>query len=222
MSRDFDVDVLWALDESKSVAETPGLFPSMTEFVEHFLRINAPTSTGPLPIGQSRQAFSEFSGSSFFQPHLFTDLGESFAFSDFIDQGSSSFARSLTGLQPSGGFTRTDLVLNFARESFLEIMSETRRRILLLMTDGLPTDQYGFVASPDIMANAQQAASRLIEETGTEIILIRTSSQFPTGNQTGFLQPFVKIAVDFEKLRTNVNAQRQLFEFIFRCREAVL
>ena len=218
-NRDTAIDVLWALDESNSVTQSPQLFSDMVKFIQNVLRVEEKIAEHP-DLGGSRHAVVEFSGQSFFEPGKYQDIGLSSDFSQPRATSPKDFLDFIKSLVPSGGFTRTDIVLEFAKNLFLaQSLNPLRRKVLVLMTDGLPTDEYGFPGTPTMMDITYQAAADLQTETKAGIILIKTSSAFPTGDQTGFLAPFVNSSIDFHHAKLFRQAQLELFEQIFVCRD---
>jgi hypothetical protein len=209
------VDVVWALDESTSIAETAGLFDEVTAFAAEMIRCDPsqPICT-TLVNGSPRHSIITFAGQSYFEPDLYSDIGLNLGFD----------TRAFTQLLPplasrvaQGGFTRTDKAFDAARARFVANGSLTRRKVFILLTDGLPTDEFGFPGSPLAMNRTLTSAAALLSGSYATLIWIRVGSRFPTGNDQPYLAQFSTLSLDFHATKHNPQNKNTLLNSIFPC-----
>ncbi|KAH9260455.1 hypothetical protein BASA81_001625 [Batrachochytrium salamandrivorans] len=154
-------DIIWVLDSSSSVLANPSATAELTDFLAKFTSKVDPTST--------RQGFVEYAGPYFRLPGSDTILS-SFA----LSHNQTGFISALDGLSPVGGTTNTASALDFVHATFLaeNRTVASRHTIVVLASDGSPTDVYG-----DDTAEAEQlaslAAQRLTQLPNVELAFLR-------------------------------------------------
>lgn len=169
-------DVLWVIDGSNSMIQN-SIFDDVKAFLQNYT-----LSLGNMgPLG-TRQAYLVYAGESVFQPGVYEKLGPRAFFTNSSSTSSTEFSTSVGSLVAPGGSTATNFALNYAKEHML-VDSDLRpgsRRILMLVTDSGPTDDYGsFSATYDAEVESTVDAIKL--ENGVEFGMIKFEEMiYPT------------------------------------------
>lgn len=163
------MDLVWVMDMSSSVVELD-VYSNMTNFVAAY-------GASSLLIGPTltRQAFVEYAGDFIF--YHYPLIGN---VSDFASPRSTNvtlFNEFVQSLQASGGTTNTPYALDYVRTSIFTPQSfrPGSRRIVVLATDGRPTDNFGL---PSDLSLTQKAAMELRKDTGALLVLIKIGYDF--------------------------------------------
>lgn len=212
MMCDKNVDIMWAMDESNSILYSGTLFDDMKTVVSEL--ISCPTSLEvckSLSTGTARHALVTFSGESYFEPTTYSNIGLQINFTSI----QSELFDPLSSRAPAGGFTRIDRLLAYANSLFST--SSGRRKILVLLADGMPSDEFGFPGTPIALNRTLEEATTLITGSGVEVILVKTYSVFPTRNDEQYLEDLISLELDFSTLKESDEEKNNLLDVLYSC-----
>lgn len=176
------VDIVWVLDGSSSMQEgLPGLsFPSKWDALRSFLLTFVETL--PLGVTSTRMGLVRYAGE-------FVRWGvyQGFQLIDGVVNVTDLDAVSVPGLQAllaimnaTGGVTNTAGALDYVRTTMFHPGNYRPRshRIVILVTDGLPTNAQG-MESTQAVSDAENAAQHLKDEDDVVFVLLRFGPTFP-------------------------------------------
>ncbi|KAH9258911.1 hypothetical protein BASA81_002975 [Batrachochytrium salamandrivorans] len=167
-------DIVWVLDSSASMVETISGLHNETLFIAELAGLM------PMSPTQIRMAFVQYAGPSFHEPGIYDTIVDFSNFTQALATDAGLFADRVLALQPYGGSTATAEALDFVRTNVLtaDTARPGSKRIVVLATDGGPTDPYG-VNSDDAVLDAERAVQQLKDEHDILFVLLKPGSDYP-------------------------------------------
>lgn len=185
-SRPSEVDILWIIEASGSIEDKDRAFLNMTTFVGDF------AATRTLSETQTRMGFLQFTGPSQAHPGL-TTIGETLNLTEPSASNLAGFVSAVGALGDLGGTTDTITAIEYVREHMFtpENKRPNVNRIVILMTDGDPTDNMGASVDDSAIEQVNQAVVALREEDDVIFVLVRL------GDLVDYSDDFLLGVVDF-------------------------
>ncbi|KAH9253570.1 hypothetical protein BASA81_008406 [Batrachochytrium salamandrivorans] len=155
-----NVDIIWVLDSSNSIIEMgSGALTNVTDFIAQY------AGTINLSPTQTRMGFVQFAGPHYDDPSYQT-IGDNLDVTDSAAVDVNAFDPLIRSLLPMGGTTNTAGALDYVRQHMFTPTNKRAgsHRIVVLITDGNPSDSYGNEIGDGPITAANEAVVNLREE----------------------------------------------------------
>jgi len=181
------MDIVWVLDGSSSMEPikigeyeyeavySEDRFAYLRGFLMNF------TDTVEMSPSAVRQGYLEYSGEVLNGGVVTgTILGPVLNVTDQIASDKASFLASVASLSPIGGTTNTPFAIDYVRNNMFTSTNrrENSFRIVILVTDGFPTDNRG-LTNPSLNTATENAAVQLRDEDDVIFIFVKVGTDYP-------------------------------------------
>ncbi|KAH9254835.1 hypothetical protein BASA81_007085 [Batrachochytrium salamandrivorans] len=181
------VDIVWVLDSSGSIMDKNTAMKNVTDFIAEFATMVT------LAEDRTRMGFLQYAGPTLTSTE-YTTIGRNLNVTDSAATNVAEFVSVINSLVATGGTTNTAGAIDFVREYMFTAANKRpgSHRIVILLTDGNPSDINGDDTPPEPIDQANAAVASLRAEDDVIFVFIKMD------DMSNYQEDFLEVETNYQ------------------------